>query len=64
VVPVGGDSGAAGTCAAAKAVCSSIEVIGVQSEAVPAAYRSWQAGKLVEDTTSTVGEGPATMATE
>src|SRR5580704_2268932 len=42
VVPVGGGSGAAGTCVVAKTVRSSIEVIGVQSEAAPAAYRSWQ----------------------
>ena len=44
VVPVGGGSGAAGACVVAKAVRPSIEVIGVQSEAAPAAYRSWQAG--------------------
>ncbi len=49
VVPVGGGSGAAGACVVAKAVRPSIEVIGVQSEAAPAAYRSWQAGSLVED---------------
>ena len=60
VVPVGGGSGAAGACVAAKAVRSSVEVIGVQSEAAPAAYRSWLAGALVEDTTSTFAEGLAT----
>jgi len=60
VVPVGGGSGAAGTCIVAKAVRPSIEVIGVQSEAAPAAYRSWQTGALVEDTTSTLAEGLAT----
>jgi threonine dehydratase len=60
VVPVGGGSGAAGACVVAKAVRSSVEVIGVQSEAAPAAYRSWQAGTLVEDTTSTFAEGLAT----
>jgi threonine dehydratase len=60
VVPVGGGSGAAGACVAAKAVRRSIEVIGVQSEAAPAAYRSWQAGALVEDATSTFAEGLAT----
>ena len=60
VVPVGGGSGAAGACVVAKAVRSSIEVIGVQSEAAPAAYRSWQAGTLVQDTTSTFAEGLAT----
>ena len=60
VVPVGGGSGAAGACVVAKAVRSSVEVIGVQSEAAPAACRSWQAGTLLEDTTSTFAEGLAT----
>jgi threonine dehydratase len=44
----------------AKAVRPSIEVIGVQSEAAPAACRSWRARSLVEDTTSTFAEGLAT----
>ena len=60
VVPVGGGSGAAGACLVANAVRPSIEVIGVQSAAAPAAYRSWQAGSLVEDSTSTFAEGLAT----
>jgi threonine dehydratase len=60
VVPIGGGSGAAGACVVAKALRPSIEVIGVQSEAAPAAYRSWRAGTLVEDTTSTFAEGLAT----
>jgi len=60
VVPVGGGSGAAGTCIVAKAVRPSVEVIGVQSEAAPAAYRSWRSGTLIEDTTSTFAEGLAT----
>ena len=60
VVPVGGGSGAAGTCVAAKAIRASIEVIGVQSEAAPAAYRSWRARALVEDANSTFAEGLAT----
>ena len=60
VVPVGGGSGAAGACVVAKAVRPSIEVIGVQSEAAPAAYRSWRSRSLVEDTTGTFAEGLAT----
>jgi threonine dehydratase len=44
----------------AKAVRPSIEVIGVQSDAAPAAYRSWQARSLVEDTMGTFAEGLAT----
>jgi threonine dehydratase len=57
VVPVGGGSGAAAACVVAKAVRPSITVIGVQSAAAPAAYRSWRAGSLVQDTTSTFAEG-------
>jgi threonine dehydratase len=60
VVPVGGGSGAAGVCVVAKAVRPSIEVIGVQSEAAPAAYRSWRARELLEGTNSTFAEGLAT----
>jgi threonine dehydratase len=60
VVPVGGGSGAAGACIVAKAVRPAIEVLGVQSRAAPAAYRSWRAGKLVTDQTATIAEGLAT----
>jgi threonine dehydratase len=60
VVPIGGGSGAAGACVVAKAVRPSIEVIGVQSGAAPAAYRSWRARSLLADTTSTFAEGLAT----
>ncbi|MEX0816628.1 MAG: threonine/serine dehydratase [Gaiellales bacterium] len=60
VVPIGGGSGAAGACIAAKAVNPAIEVIGVQSEAAPAAYRSWQARELLEDEMGTFAEGLAT----
>jgi threonine dehydratase len=35
-------------------------VIGVQSEAAPAAYRSWKEGRLVEDRMETFAEGLAT----
>jgi threonine dehydratase len=60
IVPVGGGSGAAGACVAAKSVGDAIEVIGVQSEAAPAAYRSWKAGRLLEDRMETSAEGLAT----
>ena len=42
VVPIGGGSGAAGACIVGQGGAPGIEVIGVQSEAAPAAYRSWQ----------------------
>jgi threonine dehydratase len=57
IVPVGGGSGAAGACIAAKAIRASIEVIGVQSEAAPAAYRAWRERRLVEDQMHTFAEG-------
>jgi len=60
VVPVGGGSGLAGASIVARAVRPSIEVVGVQSEAAPAAHRSWRARALVEDTTATIAEGLAT----
>jgi threonine dehydratase len=60
VVPVGGGSGAAGTALVAHAVRASIEVIGVQSAQAPAAFKSWQEGRLVGDETSTFAEGLAT----
>ena len=60
LVPIGGGSGAAGACIVAKATRPSIRVIGVQSEAAPAAYRSWKAHELVEDRMGTIAEGLAT----
>jgi threonine dehydratase len=60
VVPVGGGSGAAGACIVAKAINPAIRIIGVQSEAAPAAFRSWQERRLVEDTMETFAEGLAT----
>jgi threonine dehydratase len=60
VVPVGGGSGAAGACVVAKTVRPSIEVIGVQSEAAPAAQLSWQARALRTHTNATVAEGLST----
>jgi len=60
VVPVGGGSGAAGACTVATAVRPSIEIIGVQAEAAPAAYRSWQARALMTAANSTLAEGLAT----
>jgi threonine dehydratase len=60
VVPVGGGSGLAGASIVTSAVSPSIEVIGVQSEAAPAAHLSWRARALVEDATATIAEGLAT----
>lgn len=60
VVPVGGGSGAAGACIAAKAINPEIAVIGVQSEAAPAAYLSWQQKRPVDAVAKTWAEGLAT----
>jgi threonine dehydratase len=60
VVPIGGGSGAAGACIVAKSVSPSVRVIGVQSEAAPAAYRSWRERRLVEAAMGTFAEGLAT----
>ena len=60
IVPVGGGSGAAGAAIVAKAVRPAIEVIGVQSAAAPAAFRSWQEGALVTADMGTFAEGLAT----
>jgi threonine dehydratase len=60
IVPVGGGSGAAGACIAAKAVNRAIRVIAVQSDAAPAAYRSWKAGRPIPGKSHTYAEGLAT----
>jgi threonine dehydratase len=60
IVPIGGGSGAAGACVAGKALNPALRVIGVQSDAAPAAYRSWKERRLVEDEMRTFAEGLAT----
>jgi threonine dehydratase len=59
-VPIGGGSGAAGACIAAKSHDPSIRVIGVQSSGAPAAYKSWKSGRPVTDRMGTKAEGLAT----
>lgn len=60
IVPVGGGSGVAGACIAARAMNANIRVIGVQSDAAPAAYESWRQRKLIEMPNTTIAEGLAT----
>jgi len=62
IVPIGGGSGAAGTCIVAKAINPKIEVIGVQSAEAPAAYKSWKARRLLDDRMGTFAEGLATRS--
>lgn len=59
-VPIGGGSGAAGVCIAASAIAPKLRVIGVQSDASPAAYESWRQRRLVEAPNRTIAEGLAT----
>lgn len=60
IVPVGGGSGAAGACIAAKALNPQVRIIGVQSSGAPAAYLSWKSKSLVKDKMETIAEGLAT----
>ena len=60
LVPIGGGSGAAGACLVAQGMNSKMEIIGVQSEAAPAAFRSWKEHRLVADRMATWAEGLAT----
>lgn len=59
-VPVGGGSGASGTCLVAKTFNPAIRVIGVQAAASPAAYESWHQRQLVTAPNQTAAEGLAT----
>lgn len=60
IVPIGGGSGAAGTCIGGKTMKSDLRVIGVQASSAPAAYRSWVERAIVEDEMKTTAEGLAT----
>jgi threonine dehydratase len=60
LVPVGGGSGAAAACIAAKAIRFGIEVIAVQSTAASTAHDSWRARTPVERPNTTIAEGLAT----
>lgn len=60
IVPIGGGSGASGTCIVAKAFNPEIQVIGVQSEQAPAGYLSWKEGEIIEAPMRSHAEGLAT----
>ena len=62
MVPIGGGSGAAGACIAAKAVNPEIKVIGVQSDQAQSAYLSWKSGSLQDSPNRTRAEGLSTAA--
>lgn len=60
VVPIGSGTGASGACLVRDRLAPSCRVIGVQSEAAPAAYRSWLARAPVTAPCETVVSGLAT----
>jgi threonine dehydratase len=61
IVPIGGGSGAAAACIAAKALRPRTKVIGVQAEKAPAVYLSWKNHRLMETASAgTFAEGLAT----
>lgn len=61
LVPVGGGSGASGVTIVAKSLAPHVQVIGVQSDAAPAAYLSWREGRLATtDAAATFADGLAT----
>lgn len=62
IVPVGGGSGAAGVCIAAKSINPNVEVIAVQAVAAPSAYLTWKNREPTEAQMETAAEGLATRA--
>ncbi len=60
IVPIGGGSSASAAYLGAKTLNPLIEVIGVQAERAPAAYKSWRGRELLEDKMETAAEGLAT----
>jgi len=61
LVPIGGGSGASGHCIVAKTINPRTQVIGVQAERAPAAWRSWREKRLLEEPSAdTAAEGMAT----
>ncbi|KAB2811752.1 pyridoxal-phosphate dependent enzyme [Pimelobacter simplex] len=59
-VPVGSGTGAAGACLARDALAPRCRVIGVQSSAAPAGWRSWRSGTIETAPATTRAAGLAT----
>ena len=60
IVPLGGGSGVAGACVAAKAIRPEARVIAVQASGAPAAYQTWQARERRTAAINTFAGGLAT----
>lgn len=59
-VPIGSGSGAAGACIVRDALAPNCEIIGVQSEAAPAAFESWTSREIRSVPSATQYSGLAT----
>lgn len=69
-VPIGSGTGAVGACLVRDALAPACRVVGVQSQAAPAAYLSWRSGSIEVAPAATRASGlatshgyPATLAT-
>lgn len=60
IVPIGGGSEAAAAVITLKALKPSVQIIAVQAEASPAAYKSWKTGRICEAKNKTFAGGVAT----
>lgn len=60
VVPIGSGTGAAGACIVRDALAPSCRVIGVQSSAASANWRSWRSGRIEQAPANTRASGLAT----
>jgi threonine dehydratase len=60
IIPIGGGSEAAAAVTTLRVLKPSIQIIAVQAEASPAAYKSWKAGRITEARNKTFAGGVAT----
>ncbi len=60
LIPVGGGNFIAGCALATKGAGRDVKIIGVQSEAAPAATESWRLGRIIHRPTTTFAGGVAT----
>ncbi|MCL2541776.1 MAG: pyridoxal-phosphate dependent enzyme [Nocardioidaceae bacterium] len=60
-VPIGSGTGAAGACVVRDALAPGCRVVGVQSSAAPAGWRSWRSGSIEQAPSTTRASGLATV---
>jgi threonine dehydratase len=59
-VPIGSGTGAAGACLVRDELAPACRIVGVQSAAAPAGWRSWRSGRIETATSTTRASGLAT----